>query len=50
MKTILILLSLSMIWRGSWKDENGNFSFPYTISFIFAVAAELIIVFGNVVE
>ena len=50
MKVILILLSLSMVWRGSLKDENDNFSFPYTVSFIFAIAAWGLIMFGNVVD
>lgn len=50
MKTILILLSLSMIWRGSWTNEDGNLSIPYIISFICAIAAWGIIMFGNVIE
>ena len=50
MKMILILLSLSMIWRSSFKDEDGNFSIKYTISFLCAIAAWIIIIFGNVVE
>lgn len=50
MRIILILLSLSMIWHGSFKDENGDFSIPYTISFLCAIAAWAIIIFGNVVE
>jgi hypothetical protein len=39
-----------MMWRGSLKDEYGNFSIQYTISFIFALAAWGITLFGNVVE
>lgn len=50
MKAILILLSLSMMWRGSWKNEDGNVSIPYIISFILAIVAWGIIMFGNVVE
>lgn len=50
MKAILILLSLSMIWRGSLKDEDGNFSIPYIISYICALVAWGITMFGNVVE
>lgn len=50
MKTILILLSLSIMWRGSWKNEDGDFSISYIISYILALVAWGIIVFGNVVE
>ena len=50
MKTVLLLLSLSLIWHGSLKDEDGKFSVPYTISFVCALVAWGIIVFGNVVE
>ena len=49
MKAILLLLSLSMIWRGSLKDENGNFSIPYIISYVCALIAWGITMFGNVV-
>lgn len=50
MKAILILLSLSMIWHGSFTDENGKFNFQYTVSLICAIVAWGLIVFGNVVE
>lgn len=50
MKAILILLSLSMMWGISLKDENGNFSLPHIIGYICALVAWGIIVFGNVVE
>ena len=49
MKAILLLLSLSMIWRGSLKDEDGNFSIPYIIRYICALVAWGITMFGNVV-